>query len=196
MQPQCTTEHLKLTEVRIYMMEETEKKVETTSETGANLVSRTKWVILTLVLAVIAFLASPTGPFGLFWRPEVNLPQPTGYQVTLAVAFNIIEVLAFGFGVAFLVYGYPLIQRIQHATKRLRTAVYLSISWLLIGWWPHDSVRQAVGISSMNANLAIDYIFHVTLMIAGVIVASFLLSLFYEDLRQIRHGGLKESMQH
>jgi hypothetical protein len=135
-----------------------------------------KWLIVTLVLAVIAFLASPNGPLGGFWRPSADFPQPTDAQLPLFILLNVAEALAFGFGISFLIFGYPLMQTILPASKRLTLAAHLSIAWLLFSWWPHDSLHVANGLN-LSGLLVIEYAFHVTLMVAGVILAYFLLAL-------------------
>ena len=131
-----------------------------------------KWLVLTLVLAVIAFLASPNGPLGGFWRPSSDFPQPTDAQLPLFILLNVAESLAFGFGISFLIFGYPLMQTILTASKGLTLATHLSIAWLLLSWWPHDSLHVANGLN-MNGLLVIEYVFHVTLMVAGAILVYF-----------------------
>ncbi len=135
-----------------------------------------KWLVVTVVLATIAFLASPNGPLGGFWRPSPDFPQPTADQLPWFVLLNVAESLAFGFGIAYLFFGYPLIRNVLPASKNLTLAAHLSIAWLLFSWWPHDSLHVANGLN-MTGLLAIEYGFHVTLMVAGVIVACFVLAL-------------------
>jgi hypothetical protein len=135
-----------------------------------------KWLVVTLVLAVIAFLASPNGPLGGFWRPSADFPPPTDAQLPLFILLNVAEALTFGFGISFLIFGYPLMQTILTASKGLTIAAHLSIAWLLFSWWPHDSLHVANGMN-LNGLLAIEYIFHVTLMVTGVILAYFFLAL-------------------
>ena len=134
-----------------------------------------KWLVVTLVLAVIAFLASPNGPLGGFWRPSADFPQPTAAQLPLFILLNVAEVLAFGLGISFLIFGYPLMQTMLPASKGLTRWAHLCIAWLLFEWWPHDSLHVANGLN-MNGLLAIEYGFHVTLMVAGAILAYFLLA--------------------
>ena len=131
-----------------------------------------KWLVVTLVLAVIAFLASPNGPLGGFWRPSADFPQPTDAQLPWFILLNVAEALAFGFGISFLIFGYPLMQTILPASKGLTLWAYLSIAWLLFSWWPHDSLHVANGLN-LNCLLVIEYVFHVTLMVAGAILVYF-----------------------
>ena len=135
-----------------------------------------RWLVVTLVLAVIAFLASPNGPLGGFWRPSADFPQPTDAQLPLFILLNVVEVLAFGFGISFLIFGYPLMQTILPASKGLTLAAHLCIAWLLFSWWPHDSLHVANGMN-LNGLLVIEYVFHVTLMVTGAILVYFFLAL-------------------
>lgn len=135
-----------------------------------------KWLVVTLVLAVIAFLASPNGPLGGFWRPSADFPQPTDVQLPLFILLNVAETLAFGLCISFLVFGYPVTQSILPASNGLTLGAHVSIAWLLLNWWPHDSLHVANGMN-LNGLLAIEYGFHITLIIAGVILAYFFLAL-------------------
>ena len=144
-----------------------------------------KWLVVTIVLAVIAFLASPNGPLGGFWRPSADFPQPTDTQLPLFILLNVTEALTFGLGVSFLIFGYPLMQSILPAPNGLTLGAHLSIAWLLFSWWPHDSLHVANGLN-LNGLLAIEYGFHVTLMVAGVILAYFFLALVRQRAVQSR----------
>jgi len=131
-----------------------------------------KWIGVSLVVAAIAFLASPHGPLGAFWRPSPDMPTPVGPQVPLFMLLNIAEAVAFGAGVAFLIFGYRLIRSTAPGFPALGLAAYLSVAWLLINWWPHDSLHVANGMKLWGL-LGIEYGFHITLMLAGAVLARF-----------------------
>lgn len=135
--------------------------------------TRPKVLIVTLVLGVLAFLAEPNGPLGAFWAPDPTVPQAVGAQVPLFIALGGVEALALGLGVAFLLFGYSAIQ--TGTSKRLARAAHLSIAWFLMNWWAHDSLHLHIGFR-LNALLAVEYGFHFTLIIAGVILARFFLA--------------------
>ncbi len=59
--------------------------------------------------------------------------------------------------------------------------MYLAIGWLLVSWWPHDNLHIHVG-NDMQGLLYIEYGFHVTLMICGLIVAYGFLAFLREGL--------------
>jgi len=135
-----------------------------------------KVLVLTVVLAILAFLAGPNGPLGTFWAPSPEEPQPVGTQLALFILLKIAEALTFGLGISFLMFGYPVARAIAPASKSLTRAAHLSIAWLLFSWWPHDSLHIHNGMD-LNGLLAIEYGFHVTLMIAGMILAYFFLTI-------------------
>lgn len=133
-------------------------------------------LVVTLVLTVVAVLANPSGPLGGFWRPAADMPTPTGAELPFAILLKIAEGLTFGLGISFLIFGYPLVRAISPASLGVTRAAHVSIAWLLFNWWPHDSLHIANGMN-MGGLLALEYAFHITLMIAGAILAAFFLTL-------------------
>lgn len=138
-----------------------------------------KWkpaLALTLALTVLAVLANPSGPLGGFWRPAEDMPAPTGVELPFAILLKIAEGLTFGLGISFLIFGYPMVRAVSPASTGLTRAAHVSIAWVLFNWWPHDSLHIANGMN-LGGLLAIEYAFHITLMIAGAILAYFFLTL-------------------
>lgn len=131
---------------------------------------RRQVVIITAVLAVLTLLANPMGPLGVFWRPSAHIATPAGYQVPRFGLLFMAEGLTFGLAASFLVYGHRLLSRLAPAPDGLTRAAHLSISWLMINWWVHNSLHMHVGMD-LNVLLAVDYGFQLTLMIAGAILA-------------------------
>lgn len=129
---------------------------------------------LALPLAVLALLATPLGPLGGFWRPSPDIPveSATTLQLGLFMVLNIVEALTFGLGISFLVFGYPMVRAILPASPGLTRAAYLSAAWVMINWWMHDSLHTHVGMA-LSRLLAMEYAFHLTLMIAGLILGYF-----------------------
>lgn len=141
--------------------------------------TRTTWVWpvgVAAVCAIVAFMASPNAPLGGFWRPTPDVPAPSGAQLPLFILLNVAEVLTFGIGVSFLIFGYRMVRAISPASTALTRLAHLSIAWSLINWWPHDSLHIHFGLE-LNSLLGIEYGFHLTLMIAGVLMAWFFLTL-------------------
>jgi hypothetical protein len=138
--------------------------------------TQTKAAIVTLVLGLLAFLTEPNGPLGAFWAPAPSVPQAIGAQVPLFMLLGAFEALAFGLGVSFLLFGFPTLKATFPVSAPLVRAAHLSIAWLLTNWWAHDSLHLHNGMN-LNGLLGIEYLFHVTLIIAGAILARFFVAL-------------------
>jgi len=136
---------------------------------------KAKVVIVTLVVATIGFLTESHGPLGGFWAPGPDMPQAVGVQVPLFMLLGVIEALALGLGVAFLIFRYPTMAR-PGVSEPLTRAAHLSIAWILMNWWAHDSLHVHNGMY-LTGLLRIEYAFHVTLIVAGVVLARFFLAL-------------------
>lgn len=127
------------------------------------------------VLLVTLLVGIPSIPLGqLIWQaaPDtMNMgPEPTGLQIVFLIGVSVFEGLGLGLGVAFLIFGYPLVQRLADGSRPLALATQLSIAWWLVSWWPHDNLHRTMG-SDYSALIAVEYGFHITLMIAAAIVA-------------------------
>jgi len=134
-----------------------------------------KVVIVTLLVGVFGFLTEAHGPLGGFWAPSPTLPQAVGVQVPLFMILGAAEALALGLGVSFLLFGYSTLKANVPASATLTRAAHLAIAWLLINWWAHDSLHQHNGMN-LNGLLGIEYAFHVTLIVAGVILIRFFMA--------------------
>ena len=135
---------------------------------------RAKWIAVTLVLGLFAFVCSVNGPLGpavIGWHPAAGMPEPTAAQLPLFMLLGLAEALAFGFGVAFLLFGYSWVRAAGPAPTLLTRAAHLSIAWVLINWWSHDSCHIANGFE-MGGLLMIEYGYHFTLMAAGATAAA------------------------
>jgi hypothetical protein len=137
---------------------------------------RTKWIVVTVVGALFAFLFGVNAPLGfvLGWHPAPG-PSPTGLQLPLFLLLMLFEALAFGFGLAFLLFGYPWMRAAGPAPAGLTRAAHLSIAWVMLNWWSHDSFHTANGLD-LGGLLAIEYAYHVSLMVAGVIAAAWFIT--------------------
>jgi hypothetical protein len=131
--------------------------------------------IVALLVAIVAFLTEPNSPFGGFWAPHPTVPQAAGAQLPLFMLLGAIEAIAFGVGVSFLVFGYSTLKASVPVSGPMARASHLSIAWLLMNWWPHDSLHLHNGLN-LNGLLAIEYAFHVTLIIAGFILVRFFIA--------------------
>ena len=128
--------------------------------------------IVTLVVAIVAFLFGSHGPLGyMLWPTPVALASaPTATQEKLFMALDALEALAFGLGIAFLLFGWPAIRRATGSSPGRALVMYLGVAWVLSNWWIHDNLHMVVGLRP-NGLLGIEYGFHVTLIIAGAALA-------------------------
>ena len=96
-----------------------------------------------------------------------------------------VDALSLGLGVAFVLFGWPRILRNTDDSARTRTiAVCASVSWLLVSWWPHDSLVRYLGESERTLTY-LEYGFQATLIVCGVVLAYSLLR--YDPLlREVR----------
>ena len=112
-------------------------------------------------------------------------PEPTGIQIALLMIIGVIQTFVFGLGVAFLIFGYPLVNAAP-VKPGLALATYLSIAWSLINWWPHSNLHQTAG-GDFASLIAIEYGFHITTILAGLIMAYFFVTVLRQGvLRQAR----------
>ena len=66
--------------------------------------------------------------------------------------------------------------------------MYLSIGWFLVSWWPHDNLHIHNGMD-MQGLLYIEYSFHVTLIIAALVLAFSLLTQLRSGEAGVETGG-------
>ncbi|HMA37844.1 MAG TPA: hypothetical protein VKY74_25560 [Chloroflexia bacterium] len=128
------------------------------------------WFKILLVTLLVAIPAVPLGQ--ALWPAPAITPGSGGMPayVPFLIFISIAEALSFGLGVAFLVFGLPLIRRVRVWSPALSAAVFVSIAWFLLSWWPHDGFHRSLGVS-MWSLVAVEYTFHLTLMVAGGILA-------------------------
>lgn len=133
--------------------------------------SRARWIVVTVVLAVLAFLFGVNGPLGsvLGWRPAPG-EMPTPGQLPFFILLSLFEAIAFGLGIAFLLFGLPWMRSAGPAPTALTRAAHISIAWVMANWWSHDSLHIANGLD-LGGLLLIEYGYHVTLMVAGTVAA-------------------------
>jgi alpha-beta hydrolase superfamily lysophospholipase len=119
---------------------------------------RKRILVITLAVGIPAFLLTRV----VFPLPEFG-PQASGVQVPLFV-------------VAVLLTAPRVIRELPAAQRGLAWAVALGLVWFLGNWWIHDGLHVVVG-QDMGGLLAIEYGFHLTLIIAGAAMASALVRL-------------------
>jgi hypothetical protein len=140
-----------------------------------------KVALLTIVVAIPAFLSGR-----VIWPPNAVNPTPTAAQLPLFLVLAAMEAIVLGLGISFIVFGWPLMRRLTGGATALSWAMFVSIAWLLVSWWSHDNMHQANG-HDLGGLLVIEYLYHVTLQVAGGVVAyGFLRSLRSPDRAGMR----------
>jgi hypothetical protein len=128
-----------------------------------------KWSLVTLGVGAASFALTP-----VIW-PLSPAAQPPGNLLPLFILLVALESLAFGLGVAFLLFGRRWVGSMG-VSPGLSIATYISIAWLLVNWWPHDSLHRVLGLE-WSRLLLIEYGFHLPLLLAAAVVAWFFVSL-------------------
>ncbi|QES58366.1 hypothetical protein DEJ51_33030 [Streptomyces venezuelae] len=111
----------------------------------------------------------------LLWPGSTDLtgvPQPWAFLFSLLYLF---ECAAFGVGVVFLFGGRARMLR-QRRGPSLTAAAHLAVSYLLLSWWPQDNLYRLAAKQDWPRQAALVYAFNVPLMIAGVVVAAYVVS--------------------
>ena len=75
---------------------------------------------------------------------------------------------------AFLLFGYPLVKTNSSASNTLNRMTHVSLTWILVNWWAHDSLHLHVGMNNLGKLLGIEYAFHFTIIVSAVIILAFL----------------------
>lgn len=130
---------------------------------------RRKWIVVIVIGAVVALLLGANGPLGGYWGVETYDPGPTGAALASLVTAGIVESIAFGVGLAWIAFGWPLV----NDRGGLGFATYGAIFWWLASWTPHTSIHQSIAIENWAGLAGIEWGFHVTLVISAFIVTAF-----------------------
>jgi hypothetical protein len=120
-----------------------------------------KVLFVTLLFGVPAFIVGP-----LIWPPAV---APESNLLPFFLFLSCAESLIFGLGAAFLIFGWPQLRQRAGGSRLLTWAMFISIAWLLISWWPHDKLHAFN--KTQEGLLFIEYGFHLTLFIGAAILA-------------------------
>jgi hypothetical protein len=131
------------------------------------------WIKIALVTALFAVPAMALGQ--VIWPPAPGGPEPTAGQLPFFILLAVFEALTFGLGVSFLLFGFAPLKRAVGGSAWRTWAIYLSVGWFLVSWWPHDNLHIHNG-DDLQGLLYIEYGFHVTLMLAGIVLAYSLLT--------------------
>ena len=142
--------------------------------------TRTKAAIITTLIAVSALFLGPV----IFPPSDVGV-EPTSAQIPFFLFLGLTDALLLGLGVSFLIFGLPVLRTVSPDSKARAWAMYLSIGYLTVSWWPHLGMHASNGLD-LQGLLVIDFLFHLPLEIAGAVLAYCFFSLF----RSYRSGRL------
>ena len=140
-----------------------------------------KVLLITLATAVPAFILAP-----MIWPPNLHGDAPAGFQLLLFMLLAALDALTFGLGVAFICYGLPLVRRVADGSGTSMWITFIATAWLLISWWPHDNMHKHNGMD-LDGLLVIDYVFHVSMMLAGLVLA-------YNLIRALQSARMPEQI--
>jgi hypothetical protein len=149
--------------------------------TKESLITRRTWVavlLITLIVAVPAFMLGP-----IIWPPG---PAPTSAPIPYFLAMDVLKAVFavfLGLGISFLIFGLPVIRRISPDSKMRVGAMYLSIGYLMVSWWPHINMHAHNAPDDLQGLLYIRHLFHVPLIISGAVLAYCFISLVRQRAR-------------
>jgi hypothetical protein len=124
-----------------------------------------RMLFLTVVISVAAFFTGPR-----IWPPGPDVPMPPANLLPGYIALSAIEALAFGFAVAFALYGWPAIRNLNLGEPWLNKASFVTLCWFMGNWWMHDNLHMHNGLN-MHGLLFIEVAFHITMLACGVTLA-------------------------
>lgn len=125
-----------------------------------------KVVAISISVGFIAFLLG-----NKIWPPAQDTPYMTPSQTFFLTLLFVIESFVTGVGVAFAIYGWSAVKRGLPRNQILAFLAYCSIIWVMVSWWPHENLHLHVGMHDMDGLLKIEYGFHLTLLLAGAVIA-------------------------
>ena len=148
--------------------------VRAMNETDTRTTSWVKVLLVTVLVAVLAFMLGP-----IIWPPAEGSPSPAATQIPFLLFLSLVQAAVLGLGVSFLAFGLPMMSRISPESKVRAWAMYLSIAYLMISWWPHTNMHVHNG-TELQGMIYIDYLFHLPSMIAALVLAYGFFSLLRE----------------
>ena len=132
-----------------------------------------KIALVTLLFAIPAFLLGR-----IIWPDAAgSLMQPTVGQLPFFMFLSALEAVAFGIGISFLFFGWKYVAQIADGNKTGAWLSYIAIAWLLVSWWPHDNMHRVNGVD-MAGLLRIEFMFHLTLIVASFVLAYYFFKFF------------------
>ena len=130
---------------------------------------------VTLLATVSTIILGP-----IIWPPAEGSPSPTAAQIPFLLFLSLVQATVLGLGVSFLTFGLPVMRSVSPGSRARAWAMYLSIAYLMISWWPHINMHVHNGPDNLQGLIYIDYLFHLPSMIAALVLAYCFFSLLRE----------------
>ena len=129
-----------------------------------------RWVValVTVAVGLPAFLLGR-----VIWPDTPNSIVVPPDLVPFFALPSLLEALAFGGGVAFLLAARPTRRR---ARSKLAIAAYASTAWLLMAAWPHGNLHRSLGFD-LASIAKIEWAIHLTALLAAIVDALFVASI-------------------
>jgi hypothetical protein len=129
----------------------------------------TKWVLVAVPGTILGMLLTSNGPIGnVLWPPAEGGAEPTSAQLPFLIGLDVVQSAAFGFGIAFLAFGFPIVKQSVRSSTLYAAAVFAAIAWGLVNWVPHIALHMAQGGLNESSQfwglIGIDYGFHFTVL--------------------------------
>jgi hypothetical protein len=140
--------------------------------------TRKTWVKVLSVTVIVAVAAFVLGP--IIWPPAESGPSPNAAQLPFLLFLSLVQAAVLGLGVSFLAFGLPVMRRFSPQSKARAWAMYLSIGYMMVSWWPHINMHAHNGPEDLSGLLIIDYLFHLPSMAAALVLAYCFFSLLRE----------------
>lgn len=146
----------------------------------------TRWWFLVLVTLAVGLPAFLLGR--VVWPDTPSSVVVPAELVPYLALPSLLEALAFGGGVAFLLALGPVVRR---AGSGLALAAYLGTAWLLMAAWPHGNLHRSLGFD-LASIARIEWTIHLTALLAAVVVALFIARTL-RGLRPVPHPRAGET---
>lgn len=121
--------------------------------------------LLTVAIGVGALLAGPK-----LWPMAPSVPAPPPNLLPFYIVLAAVEALAFGFAVAFAIFGWPAIRRLPLGAPWLNKALFITLCWFMGNWWMHDNLHMHIALD-MKRLLYVEYGFHMSMLGCVIVVA-------------------------
>ena len=121
---------------------------------------------MSIIFSVVAFFLSRA-----VLLPASDMPTPTLSESVFLWIFAALESVSFGIGLTFAMYGKEVVMRMAASNRKQAYFLYGSIVWLLTAWLPYSTLFMNIGMTNLSALLMLSYFFHISLILAGLVVA-------------------------